>query len=451
MIRKIGLGALVGCLSACQSLSGDVRSYSIDYGTAMAQFQDEQLITNILRSGNNDPIHFSELGQVNGSLQEQIQLGATIPLGKYVGASKSADPVNPQVTFASSPTFTTSPLDTQAFTVGLMQPIDATYLVSRLTDADPLTKELLLLLFIESIDNADANQVPSDFKGPAHIRNTLGNEAFRSYVQTLLGKAEFRLITVLTPIGPSFTFDPSGKNSYKLTDVLSNIDEVNVHLKEVGSKEYRLFHMWSEQLALCYGQETAVQATSPKAPAAAIGPRFDLFMDVLTSKGSGKKTGSGGGGNAPSNGGSSTKGGGGGGASPPTVATPIMPLVGFVQRSDCFSPNYVDAKTDDEPHVREFQISLRSVRSAMSYLGAIARAGGELRSLDGQTVLFSLPKETAGDPGREHDLLKVSYRKETYAIRDAHTAKAVQILSELVDALKLSSDIATTKQVQVVP
>ena len=157
--------ASVALLSACSSLGGQVRGFSVDYGTAMAQFQNEQLVTNILRSRDRVPIHFAELGQINGSLQEQIQLGASIPFGKYVGAAKKEDDFSPQLMFTSSPTFTTSPLDTQAFTVGMMQPIDATYLVDRLRSADPNTRQLLLFLFVESIENADTKEVPSDLKG----------------------------------------------------------------------------------------------------------------------------------------------------------------------------------------------------------------------------------------------------------------------------------------------
>jgi len=37
--------------------------------------------------------------------------------------------------------------------------------VDRLRSADPNTRQLLLFLFVESIENADTKEVPSDLKG----------------------------------------------------------------------------------------------------------------------------------------------------------------------------------------------------------------------------------------------------------------------------------------------
>jgi hypothetical protein len=463
-LTPIALAGLTACLTGCSSLSGDVKSYSVDYGSAMSQFLNEQILTNILRASANTPLHFSELGQVNGSLQEQVQIGATIPFGKYTGASKSADQLSPQVTFASSPTFTISPLDTQAFTVGLMQPIDASYLVNLLASSDEPTKELLLFLFVDSIDNADGKHVPQDFRGKPHLRNTLDNTDFRDYVSKLVSKAEFREVTVLTPLGPQFLIDPTGKNSYKLTELLPIADEVSVHLAKTQEKakamdeEYRLFHIWSDQLALCYEPTAAlagIELTSPALPAAPFSDGIALFSETFKSKVGGKGGGSAGGSN---NAGSpATKGGrGGGGGLAPTVATPLMPLAGFVVNSQCFGPIYLESKVEDRPPkgtdpIQEFQINLRSVRGVIEYLGAFVAAKKELKTVDGQTTLFSLKSKSHDDAARANSNLSVTYEKSTYVVRSQYTAKAVQILSELVDSLKLSSDIATTKQVQIIP
>ena len=448
--------ASVALLSACSSLSGQVRGFSVDYGTAMAQFQNEQLVTNVLRSRDRVPIHFAELGQINGSLQEQIQLGASIPFGKYVGAAKKENDFSPTLMFTSSPTFTTSPLDTQAFTVGMMQPIDATYLVDRLRSADANTRQLLLFLFVESIENADTNEVPNDLKGSAELKNIPGNKKFAEYVKVLVEKSDFRLVTVFTPIGVPFSLDPGGTGGYKLTDIQPIADESTVHLKKVGKDKFQLFHVWPDQLALCYGPEPSVktdsQPTSPFAVDSAIGPRFDLYLNAFKGpKGgkSGSSSGAGGGATAAPSG----KGGGGGSAAPAAGLTgPVMPLVGFINRSDCFAPIYVDSK--DDTHAREFQINLRSVRGAIEYLGAVLRTPEKkLQSID-KVDLFDLPlvQPPAGEQKAPEHILKVAYGKSThFAVDDEYTAKAVQILSELIDSLKLSSDVATTKQVQIIP
>jgi uncharacterized membrane protein YgcG len=457
-IARLIAVASIASLSACSSLSGQVRGFSVDYGTAMAQFQNEQLVTNILRSRDRVPIHFAELGQVNGSLQEQIQLGASIPFGKYVGAAKKEDDFSPQLMFTSSPTFTTSPLDTQAFTVGMMQPIDATYLVDRLRSADPNTRQLLLFLFVESIENADTAEVPMELKGAALLRNTPGDPAFASYIKTLTEKSDFRLVNVFTPIGSPFTLDPKGDSGYKLTDIQSAADETTVHLKTVSTDHYQLFHVWPEQLALCYGPQVlaAGDSTLPTSPLAidpAIGPRFDLYLNSFKGGKSGNKSGSNGNAGGANASPSGKSGGGGGGAAPAAgLIGPVMPLVGFVKRSDCFAPIYVEAK--DQPHSREFQINLRSVRGAIEYLGAVLRTPGKKLLSADKTDLFDLPQVQAPTEGQKPavHILKVAYGKSTdFAVDDEYTAEAVQILSELVDSLKLSSDVATTKQVQIIP
>jgi hypothetical protein len=470
--------ALAPCLSACSSLSGYVHSYSVDYGTAMAQFQNEQLITNILRARDFVPLHFSELGQVNGSLQEQIQLGATIPFGKYAASGKTSDQLTPQVQFASTPTFTTSPLDTQAFTVGLMQPIDATYLVERWRNADPQTKQLLLFLFVDSIENADTAAVPPALAGPATIRNRPGDPAFTSYVSKLSSEADFRLISVLTPIGLPLSLDYEGKAGYKLTELIPLADEVTTHLKRVSKTQFQLYHMWTNQLALCYGpvEQPAAEVYPPSTtPPAAAKPStgkersaadtegvvpgkpfvglpeqapnsFSLYFNALMSKG-GQSGGQGGGNKPPSGSGGSR--GGGAGSAPPQIASPIMPLVGFVPSSRCFAPLYID-RPNDSSGIREFQVNLRSVRGAIEYLGAILRSSAPLKTSNGATLFSLAPIDPNRSPKGQPKLL-ARYENKSYGVVDDNTGRTIEILSELVDSLKLSSDIATTKQVQIIP
>lgn len=142
--------------------------------------------------------------------------------------------------------------------------------------------------------------------------------------------------------------DLSSTQAYKLTDVLPLVDETSVHLrKSPTTAEYRLFRLWSNQLAMCYGTTEAPQGLARTSPAhleGTHGGRFSFFADTLQFKGGGKGNAAGGAGpNGASNSSSSGKsssGGGGGAASTPSLATPIMPLVGFVHRYDCFSPNY---------------------------------------------------------------------------------------------------------------
>src|ERR1700722_19049687 len=84
-------------VAGCASMQSQVTSFSGDYSIAMEQFQNREIITNILRARDRMPLHFAELSQINGSLQEQIQIGSTIPFGKYVGLAKKENDFSPQL------------------------------------------------------------------------------------------------------------------------------------------------------------------------------------------------------------------------------------------------------------------------------------------------------------------------------------------------------------------
>jgi hypothetical protein len=111
-----------------------------------------------------------------------------------------------------------------------------------------------------------------------------------------------------------------------------------------------------------------------------------------------------------------------------------MPLVGFVNRSDCFAPIYVEPKDDN--HAREFQINLRSVRGAIEYLGAVLRSPDKkLQSAD-KIDLFNLPQVQAPTEGQKPaaHILKVAYGKSTdFAVGDEYTAKRTGRLLEAVE------------------
>jgi hypothetical protein len=70
--RTLIVAALLLSAAGCASMQGQVTSFSGDYSIAMEQFQNREIVTNILRARDRMPQHFAELSQINGSLQEQI-------------------------------------------------------------------------------------------------------------------------------------------------------------------------------------------------------------------------------------------------------------------------------------------------------------------------------------------------------------------------------------------
>jgi hypothetical protein len=276
--------------------------------------------------------------------------------------------------------------------------------------------------------------------------------------------ADFRLVTVLTPIGGPFKIGLDSDTAYRLTDVLPLIDETSVHLKSKNS-EYQLWRMWPNQLALCYGSPTQAAAATGGASSSATQSEpqkgqntppeqgFHIYGRSLIWRGQGKSTGNtgvgngGGSGASASSGGNKSGGGGGGGGSTAQVATPVMPLVGFVPYSECFAPIYLLTPSDDNGD-REFQVNLRSVRGAIEYLGALLRSSDGTIQTESKSI-FSLSELTTSN--KQAARITTTFDGNSYAVTDPTSADVVTILSELIGALKLSSDIATTKQVQIIP
>jgi hypothetical protein len=484
-------------VAGCASMQTQVTSFSGDYSIAMEQFQNREIITNILRARDRMPLHFAELSQINGSLQEQIQIGSTIPFGKYVGLAKKENDFSPQLQFSSSPTFTTSPLDTQAFAVGMLQPIDPSYF-ARYWAQGRLPKELLFRLFIDSIRNADGAPLPGpqgnlhNYADPISASEKESFKNFQIYMQTLLEHgADFQTMTVLTPFGEPFQFDTTpavtgGPAVYKMTDILSAADESTVHLGKLNGHNM-LFRRWDDQLVLCYHKTPQAAAFVPEdiksevdiansRIAMILDPNFkaDQHLDIDPNavnflnegkfyasfqnnlKGGSKPGGQPSGGAQGAN--PSPKAAG---AAPAAVAlgSPILPLAAMLPHHKCAQLEYLADPPENEDTIakdsrHDVQFSLKSVAEVILYLGSeLRRSPGHTFNSD-DSIYFQLATADHNQPAPAHRM-EVKYADgNKYLVGTAendYTSEVIAILNELVNARKLSSDIATTKQVQVIP
>jgi len=472
-------------LAGCSSLSGRVKDYSIDYSVSMEQFSNEQILVNILRAKHQQPLHFAELGQINGSLQSAGQVNASIPFGKYVSEAKSANTVGSQITFASSPTFNTSPLDTQAFTVAMAQPMDTTYFAYQWQAADDLDmKRLLLYVFVDSVENADTRQLV----GKRLIRNDqtgeLGASEFSSFVDLWMShNIEFKLVNVLSPLGDPFCIGPK---QVTMADVVAFSKEPSIHVGKAPqgatcdhkTPAYQLEHLSQNQLALCAPGEDvkeilmalnpskspASRFSSGKAPTASERERNGgqlFFSEVLkaTSIASARPP-------------AAT---GGGLSAPPMSAQPppSTSLVGLFSEEQCSQSEI--HRDDGGAATQELKFHLRSPNEVFYYLGRVLASRSRAMFLSagarGGTVFavrsdetgdsdsdsgWNLPHQAQKDGSKDSPEIVVTYNSHTYWIEGRkgptdYTLKIFAMLSEMVNSSKLSSDIPTIKQVQVIP
>lgn len=127
----------------------------------------------------------------------------------------------------------------------------------------------------------------------------------------------------------------------------------------------------------------------------------------------------------------------------------------------CAQLEYIaDVSADDEHKIAaksatDVQFRLKSVRDIIDYLGAMIRdkQNGEFKS--GESTFFKLTASPTGTADGEKSRIDIAYVDGSTCHvgtgQKDYTSEVLGILTELVNARKLSSDIATTKQVQVIP
>ena len=124
------------------------------YNDAVGDAADGILLNNILRSEYIEPLNLSQLSSVSGALSLQ----GTVAFFRFRGALATGGAPSsigqrsaaPGVTASTSPTYTLTPLNTQAFIQSILQPVSPAYVLNRWQAG--ISHELLLLLFVKEID-----------------------------------------------------------------------------------------------------------------------------------------------------------------------------------------------------------------------------------------------------------------------------------------------------------
>ncbi len=129
-LAKIALCAVVFSMTGC-SLAGPVLQGATDYNKMASDYSDQVLVASVLRARDSLPIDMTNLSTITGSMSVQGTLGLTVPFGNGPGSRNSAGPT---VMGTSSPTWNMAPLNTQGFTLGMLQPVSPTYLASKWDD-----------------------------------------------------------------------------------------------------------------------------------------------------------------------------------------------------------------------------------------------------------------------------------------------------------------------------
>jgi hypothetical protein len=212
LISGVALISLTACSSfpikQVTSLSPSVKADAVAYNDAVGDAADGILLNNILRSEYIEPLNLSQLSSISGALSLQGTVAFSLPWGTGTGGAPSSigqRSAAPGVTASTSPTYTLTPLNTQAFIQSILQPVSPAYVLNRWQAG--ISHELLLLLFVKEIDfPRKTSGIPYSFiNDPDDVARFT---AFRNLIDSLvLDDAELKTVDVLDPVGPEFTLN----------------------------------------------------------------------------------------------------------------------------------------------------------------------------------------------------------------------------------------------------
>lgn len=121
-MRQRGLFSLLlaAMLGGC-ALSQPTPKIAIDYNRDFAKSRNEMLLLNVLRAAAREPLQFSTMGTVSGSVGNGGEL--TLPFNNLIGGGPGVISPSLKVTDAVNPSVTITPLASKEFATGILSPI----------------------------------------------------------------------------------------------------------------------------------------------------------------------------------------------------------------------------------------------------------------------------------------------------------------------------------------
>jgi hypothetical protein len=504
----VGLGVaatVVLTLCGC-SMATSIQRDALDYNAGVANYNDQMLIYTILRARDEAPINLLALSTINGAVSMQGSLGATAGY-KTVSGTNFAASVTPGIQASSSPTWSMASLNTQGFTLGIIQPISPVYVASKWSTG--LDREFLLRLFIKSINLKDANGYHEYLNDPD---SPIAMAEFSAKIHSWFPGISMRALTVLEPLGPAL--DPStvtsvsttsqGSGKTVLSSRIEKFDAPNAASAALlgayqylmplgggsfyvgnaaprtpdGSLRLQLYREYPQQVVLCVSRTklTTDALASPSVPLGeereeeAALSNYALALKAAAKGGAGKASEP-----SQSNAGGATGSGvnGNAGFHPQQNSSlasnlKVDRVAAVLPSGACGQHELVLPAYTEEDNAKDSgtysHVEWRSIAEMIDYLGALLRArnsaAAQWTDTDGSGAivshtLFQLSSDS------QLGFTQVTYRGMRFAIHTEnerepaaprnHSLQALSLLNELISAAKVSSDIPNTQEIQFVP
>jgi hypothetical protein len=120
-----GLSVAGSLLLAGCSLGSAITENSADYNATIEDVTNAALVSNVLRARDHAPLYFSDLAQIRGSLQLNVQPAQTIiPYAHFLGSTTPSTVQAGPLNVSTQPGFDYAPLNTKIFAEGMLSGID---------------------------------------------------------------------------------------------------------------------------------------------------------------------------------------------------------------------------------------------------------------------------------------------------------------------------------------
>jgi hypothetical protein len=417
-------------LTGCVPLASPVLEGAESYHDVLATNSNVTLVDNILRARDFAPLNISDLSTITGALSFTGSLTGNVPFGPLNG-SNTPRTLSSMLTGSSTPTFTMAPLNTEGFTVNLIQPISPQYVVHRWhSGAD---HQFLLRMFIKWIR----------YYGGRECLNTPGENCFLE----LGPEVDVKSVTILDPIGPEYGIS-SSQTMVQSLQFLTGLGDAQYHVGNTATGNLQLYRIYPGQVIICV---PAVTGAAPRSRTQNL-RALKQTLKPTPSAAPPAPTGTGASSARPS---PTPSPGGGTAQVTATAALQVHRISAILDNSEeaCNADQVVLPRSTEEDIERASKtfahVEWRSTSELFQYLGAIVHEGSLSRNIGDHNTLRNTFDLVKNQPGG--GFITVAYRGDTYTVVGDNSFLALQMLSELVNLSKISSDIPVSSPTLFLP
>jgi hypothetical protein len=121
MLGRRFIASISALLVAGCALQQPTPKIAVDYNRDFAKSRNEMLLLNVLRAAAREPLQFSTMGTVSGSVGNGAEL--SLPFNNLIGAGAGVISPTLKVTDSVNPSVTITPLASKEFATGILSPI----------------------------------------------------------------------------------------------------------------------------------------------------------------------------------------------------------------------------------------------------------------------------------------------------------------------------------------